>query len=155
MNRVLSSLVSAVLVTVPLAFAGAASAEHAVPFKGSYSGTFTVSFPVVSSTASGHETHLGKSTETIAVTLTPDGPGCQTNLGTGVLTAANGDQIFFDATGTSCFNPTTGLVDLSGTQTITGGTGRFEGASGTLTVSGTGNPATGTISYTLEGSISY
>jgi hypothetical protein len=71
------------------------------------------------------------------------------------LTAANGDQIFVAASGTSCFDLSTGLVDLSGTQTITGGSGRFEGASGTLTVAGTVNPATNTISYTLEGTISY
>lgn len=91
----------------------------------------------------------------LTVTLTPISPFCQSNLGTAVLTAANDDQIFLAASGTTCLDPSTGLVSLSGSQTITGGTGRFEGASGTLTVSGTANPATGTLEYTLEGSISY
>jgi hypothetical protein len=139
-----------------LTVASAAWAEQAVPFKGSYSGTATASASHASSAASGEATHLGNSSETISVTLTPGpGPLCQTNSGTGVLAAANGDQIFLAAGGTSCFDLATGLIDLSGTQTITGGTGRFEGASGSLTVAGTVNPATGAISYTLEGSISY
>jgi hypothetical protein len=157
MKRVLSSLVVCVgLAAAALAFAGVASAKHAVPFKAGCSGTASASGGHASSVASCQATHLGDSTETISVALTPGpGPFCQTNLGTGVLTAANGDQIFVAASGTSCFDPATGLVDLSGTQTITGGSGRFEGASGTLTVTGTVNPATNAISYTLDGSISY
>ena len=71
-----------------------------------------------------------------------------------MLTAANGDQFSLATSGTACFDLSTGLVDLSGTQTITSGTGRFEGASGSLTVSGTVNPTTGALSYTLEGALS-
>jgi hypothetical protein len=157
MKRVLSSLaVSTGLVVVALAVAGTSSAKNSVPFKGSYSGTATVSLPFVSIAASSEATHLGNSTETVSLTVGPNpAPLCLTDVGTAVLTAANGDQIFLAASGTTCLNPSTGLVSLSGTQTITGGTGRFEGASGTLTVSGTANPATETLSYTLEGSISY
>ena len=158
MKRVLSALVvSTGLVVVALAVAGAASANTSVPFEASFSGTSSAtgpsSFLVV---LSGEATHLGKSSETVTVTLTPGpGPFCNTDIGSVVLTGANGDQIFEAVTATTCFNLSTGLVDLSGTATITGGTGRFEGASGTITVTGTINPATGENSTMEEGSISY
>ena len=156
MSRVLSSaVVSAGLAVAAFAFAGAASAEHAVPFKGSFSGTATISGAVVSIAASGQATHLGRSSQTLVATLTPGpGPFCQTTVGTGVLTAANGDQIFVSASGTACVNPSTGVIHIAGTQTITGGTGRFQNASGTLTVSGTADSTTLQLSYTLDGSIS-
>ena len=161
MKRVLWSLVVGVgLATAALAFAGVASAEHAVPseavpFDASCSGTATP--PVnghVTSVAFCLTNLIGGSTEVTTIALTPGpGPLCQTNLGSAVLTGANGEQIFLAASGTSCFNPFTGLVDLSGTQTITGGTGRFKEARGALTVAGTVNPATNAISYTLDGTI--
>jgi hypothetical protein len=146
--------VCAALVGVAFAVAGAASAEGAVPFEASYSGTASVSAGRASSIAFGEATHLGNSSETISVALTPVSPLCQTNVGTGVLIAADGDQLFVAASGMTCFDPSTRLVDLTVTQTIIGGTGRFAGASGTLTVSGTANPATGTLTYTLEGTLS-
>ncbi len=43
--------------------------------------------------------------------------------GNGFMTAANGDQIFFESVT---------LAESGNTLTITGGTGRFEGASGTI-----------------------
>jgi hypothetical protein len=157
MKHIRFSLVVCIgLVVVALAVAGTASATTSVPFKGGYSGAATVSFPSVLITASGEATHLGSSAETVSLTVGPSPvPLCLTNHGTAVLTAANGDRVFLAASGTTCLNPSTGLVSLSGTQTITGGTGRFAGASGTLTVSGTANPATDALTYTLKGSISY
>ncbi len=53
--------------------------------------------------------------------------------GTGVLTAANGDALYF--TMTQDFNPATG--DFTELEVFTGGTGRFVGATGTSTTSGT------------------
>ena len=56
-------------------------------------------------------------------------------LNTGIITSGlTGDQIFFEFfTGTLCFDPTTGIGTASGAGNITGGTGLFEGATGTLT----------------------
>ena len=51
-------------------------------------------------------------------------------------TAANGDQLFAENELTGCL-VLGGVSHLSGTETITGGTGRFEGATGTLSNSTT------------------
>jgi hypothetical protein len=51
---------------------------------------------------------------------------------------STGDLLFSEQTsGTLCFDPATSISFFSGTTTITGGTGRFEGATGTGEVSGT------------------
>jgi hypothetical protein len=76
-----------------------------------------------------------------------------------VLTTVNG-QLFVQYSGTAEMQPG-GLLILSGEFTITGGTGRFEGAKGSGTLEGTENaittpaagPAAGIIS--LSGEINY
>jgi hypothetical protein len=51
---------------------------------------------------------------------------------------STGDLIFFEQTsGTLCFDPATSIQFFSATTKITGGAGRFEGATGTGEVSGT------------------
>jgi hypothetical protein len=53
---------------------------------------------------------------------------------------STGDLLFYEETsGTSCFDPDTSIEFFSTTTKITGGTGRFEGATGTGEVSGTAN----------------
>lgn len=47
------------------------------------------------------------------------------------LTAENGDTLMLNGSGTSCAGP--GGIQASGVYTVTGGTGRFSGATGTLT----------------------
>jgi hypothetical protein len=70
------------------------------------------------------------------------------------VTAANGDEIRTTDTGTS--TPLGGdETAVSATEIVTGGTGRFDGASGSFTLAGTVNTVTEAISYTLEGTISY
>lgn len=57
----------------------------------------------------------------------PDSPDSE---GTGVLTAMNGEQIFIGFANTADVPGEDGVVPVHGTQWITGGTGRFTGASG-------------------------
>jgi hypothetical protein len=79
-----------------------------------------------------------------------------------VLTAANGDQVWvsYVATLTDTASPPQGTdYDESGNYTITGGTGRFAGASGSGTIVGActsafGNPVA-TCSDTWTGTIGY
>src|SRR5262249_38658405 len=73
-------------------------------------------------TATGEATYLGQftSTETVVLDLTNG-----TFTGTRVFIAANGDQLF--ATVTGAF---TSATTAEGTFTFTGGTGRFQNASG-------------------------
>jgi hypothetical protein len=110
----------------------AATAGKSVPFKGRSSGAVTVTdfaypFVTTSVVGEGEATHLGRFTLTaeavIDVSL-PGGPAA----GSWILTAANGDQLFmtFVAYG---IDPTHGHGDF----TIVGGTGRFQGATGSYT----------------------
>jgi hypothetical protein len=123
--------------------------------------------------SAGHASHLGKITETsegIGTILVGNGFGglCLLrdgstlgleihNVGTGTAVAANGDELYLTFENTICFDfstPPTGVAgDITGSQVITGGTGRFEGASGSTTTVGISTfdgfslVATGTIAY--------
>jgi hypothetical protein len=108
----------------------AMAAGGQVPFKGHSSGlSMDVSFDPVAGIAHGHiegegqATHLGRFTVTgdVAVEVATG-----MARGTWTLTAANGDQIFLDMVGENGSDDHHGLGEF----TITGGTGRFEGASG-------------------------
>jgi hypothetical protein len=134
--------------------ASAASAGQGVPFNGSYTGTSSRSGSTVTITATGQATHLGESSEAITTAVTFSAAPCGSVAGTGTATAANGDELVFNTSGTICPEGG-GLFVLSITRTITGGTGRFVDASGTLAVNGTANLVTEALSYTVEGSISY
>ena len=79
------------------------------------------------STSQGEVTHLGKSTLTTAHCASRD--GSLALGGQATFTAANGDQIFATYTAhVVSFSPP--LLVEQGEFTITGGTGRFERASG-------------------------
>ena len=134
--------VGASLVAAQPAYATVASEPHLVPFHGTFAGVAQVQVapPHLFATGSGegNATHLGASNWAFdeVVTLGQVVDGCPT-LGTtdtytGTLTAANGDTITVEGTGTGCpTSPTTArILDVF---TVTGGTGRFEDASGSLT----------------------
>ena len=86
----------------------------------------------------GLATHLGRSTDvndagTVDFATTPCAT-VQTPLAT--LIGANGDTITVSLSGTACPTSVFGLDALSGTYIVTGGTGRFAGASGGGTLFG-------------------
>jgi hypothetical protein len=100
-----------------------------VPFKGKSSGVNeTVGFDPVAGVAFGHLEGEGQATHLGSFTVTAD---VAVNVATGIpqgtwtFTAANGDELFMDMTGH-------GIDDHHGLGqfTVTGGTGRFEGAGG-------------------------
>lgn len=102
-------------------------AGGSVPFKGSAEGAIVSSTPVpdgvlLTTVASGRASHLGQFTREETLVLDP---GTGTLIGTLVFTAANGDQLFGDVAA-QFTSPTT----VVGTITFTGGTGRFENATG-------------------------
>lgn len=111
-------------------------------------------------------THLGKTSTTRTGTSTLNFlEACElfdgslgvvsNNVGTGVFVAANGDELWaaFQNVGCADLSGADAAGPLVGTQTFTGGTGRFAGASGSTTVTGVGQgdtfllKAVGTISY--------
>lgn len=99
-------------------------------------------------TGTGHASHLGR--YTVVANFTVD---LATAAGSGIITftAANGDSFTASATGQAVFM--TGFVQITEIATITGGTGRFAHATGTLTIVRQYNPATGASSGTVDGTI--
>lgn len=139
------------------------------PFKGNAAGQTTVTGgPLVFASSSAGtmiSTHLGKGS--YSITATQDWTTavffthpCAVVAGTFTLTAANGATVTGTVSGETCelapFVNTSYASSL--TATINGGTGRFAGASGTLTVNGlstgpVGGPFNDTSTWT--GTISY
>ena len=77
----------------------------------------------------GHLTHLGKTTGTFEVVFDVAKFGadsCGPIRKKGSFLAANGDRLDLEAEGTFCFSTVVAIYDFR----ITGGTGRFDGATG-------------------------
>lgn len=159
MNTKLTSSVFAFLAM--LSFALLAHGEQAIPFKGTASGT--VSAPVLVSvnpptilsvaTGSGHATHFGTYTYVLPHYI---------NLvdfslsGVISMTAANGDVLVGNMVGQAIPTAVPGVINLGEEITITGGTGRFESATGSIVVSGPADPSAGWVGpLDMEGMISY
>lgn len=133
------------------------------PIKGTVSGPSVLDLSTGSfvQDLKGTESHLGRVTAHQTGTLTPTGPNAFSVSGTGVLTAANGDELFtaFSGSGTA---DAAGNVQGHTAITITGGTGRFAGASGAETGtfstppgSLSGTTLTSTLTNSIKGTISY
>lgn len=139
-----------------------AAADSLVPLHATVSETYTatpcgIASRCITATGTGFSIHLGAITEqaSVVVDLNPADAqgGCAPELRTDTLTAANGDSITMTASGWSC--PATS--DAHDTYTITGGTGRFAGATGsgaeynTHTFTG---PGIGVASVVYDGTVS-
>jgi hypothetical protein len=123
---------TALFLTAALAGPVAAGAE--VPFKGRLEGFFTVTplvppFARVLIEATGNATHLGRFTVENRHVV----PFVTSGSGSYEFTAANGDTLTADFTITATPTPD-GLFIVVEIATITGGTGRFDGATGSFTV---------------------
>ena len=151
----LSLFVLSMMLTAPM------SGANAVPFKGSWSGV-TVSadpthFPVVAIVAegTGQLTHLGR--YFMASPHTTDVSTGET-IGYQNFTAANGDTLTAFCEGFPAFQPD-GTVAGSLECEITGGTGRFAGASGSYVFFLNARPLPDRPGFateaTIDGEISY
>ena len=126
---------------------------ESVPFNGRLEGTQTVTplappFALVEGEATGNATHLGQFTVEFPHTVNF---GTATGVGTYTFTAANGDTLTATFTGQAQLGTVTSIVEHA---TITGGTGRFAGATGSFTARRLFDPATGTTTGSLDGTIS-
>ncbi|MEN8152028.1 MAG: hypothetical protein ABFS86_19590, partial [Planctomycetota bacterium] len=110
-------------------------------------GTFPV-LGFVTSTGEGTSTHLGKLTTSGQVALIWTSEGVWF-VGAGTSVAANGDELYNTLEGLD-----TGYGDTSGTFTITGGTGRFAGATGSGTFTSS-RDADDVMTAVHEGTIDY
>ena len=126
-----------------------------VPLKGSLEGTVAITplDPARASvviTASGHATQLGRFTLQM-----PHLVNFATATGEGTFTfrAANGDTLIGVFTGDADTTPPIFAIEETGS--ITGGTGRFSGASGTIAIHRLFDPVAGTTTGTIEGTLTF
>jgi hypothetical protein len=147
------------LLTILSAFP-TAFATHSTPFNGSGSGTFTDTSPTtVLITGTGYYDHLGFTQLRFPSTITGQATcGGFTATEQDTYTGASGDSVFQTVHDTICPTTTPNAFTLTGSFTVTGGTGRFDGASGSGTVQASitfTSATTGTFSGTQTGTISY
>ena len=133
MKSILGLQMTALFLTAALA--GPAAAEQQVPFKGSVQAVeiYDVQFPTmfVDTSGSGNATHLGRFTVTWEFTVNLlNGAG----IGSAHFIAANGDSVFTESLGQGDPTETPDVNLVVETHTITGGTGRFAGATGSFTL---------------------
>jgi hypothetical protein len=151
---ILAALLAALTLSGP-----ALAAAKPVPFEGRSSGVVTaVGFDPVAGIAYAHvegqgqATHLGRFTETGDSAVDVATGNAQ---GTWTLTAANGDMLYLEFEA----KPTSDHTHGDGAFTIVGGTGRFEGASGSYEqiITFTVEPGTNNSTFTdvLKGTISF
>ena len=142
-------LAVAVMMTASTAFA--APTSKATPLKGSWDSseipTFVPAPPpdavtmYVDGDASGNATHLGKYTAKFEATVNL---ACGCSVGDTVhFIAANGDSLYGVGAGSGGPSDTPGYTLVTQFYAITGGTGRFAGATGNFTVTRLVNNATG------------
>ena len=157
MKKSFVSMVLALLLLIVLTsttFAAPAAGERHLLLKGSLQAVETneVNFPRLSvdATGSGKATQLGHFTIHYQVQvnlLTLAGSGSAT------LIAADGSSLSTGISGQATPTGTPGVVTISETHTITGGTGRFAGASGSFTLERVLDQTTGVTSGTMNGTI--
>jgi hypothetical protein len=152
MNRLLSGagLLALAAATVTV---GVAAAGNQVPLKARDSGSFAVVAAAgtviqTSDTASGEGTQLGRYTMVAGERI--DLVSGEITQGYFTITAANGDTL----TGTYSGKALGGLTGYDVSGPITGGTGRFAGATGTIVFNGTVDPTAPTFSDVVTGTIS-
>jgi len=102
-------------------------------------------------TGSGTATHLGQWTVTGNPKYTLDNNGVLHSSGEAAITAANGDKLQVQIEGV--LDPIAGVDQ--GVFYFVGGTGRFEGASGSANFVVNINPITGGFELTVVGKINY
>jgi len=135
MNRRAMSSLTLVAMFVTLVFVGSASAQKGVPFHGTLQGVETdvATFPTLSINGSG----TGIATQLGRFTVTWEGTGNLVDfsgVGSYHFIAANGDSISTEFVGQTTSTDTPGVLYIEELITITGGTGRFENATGSVTL---------------------
>jgi hypothetical protein len=157
MKKIFGSTVFAlllVIVVASIAFAAPAAGARELLLKGTVQATETqnVVFPYnyINLNGSGNATQLGLYTYSLQAVL-----DLRTLSATATATfvAADGSSLFTEGTGQGTPTQTPGVISIVETLTITGGTGRFDGASGNITIQRLVNRATFTSSGTIDGLI--
>jgi hypothetical protein len=157
MKKTFVSTVIAVLLLIVLAsiaFAAPAAAERQLVLKGSFEAVETHEFGpgimFVDATGVGNATHLGLFTYDLLAQVSLPSLAATASA---TLIAANGDMIFGEGVGQGTPTGDPNVVSIVETYTITGGTGRFAGSTGSFTVERLIDRATLASSGTISGTI--
>ena len=152
MKRLFLALVAT---TALLASVAVSATAAETPFKGKVNAveTGTVVGPTrfLVRDGGGTATHLGKYTEHITMQINLP---TRHSMGAATFTAANGDTLTATVEGQAT-PASPGVLSIVEVYTITGGTGRFAGATGTFTLESIANQATGVSSGTFSGAIDH
>jgi hypothetical protein len=147
------SLLAATFLAV--AFASLAVASDQVPFRGSLAAVETDVVQggtlIVDGSGVGNATQLGQFAATFHVEV-----DLSTLIGVGTITftAANGDSLSASFIGHATPTSDPNIFMLEEVMTVTGGTGRFAGATGSFTLERVINLSTGVSSGSFSGTIS-
>jgi hypothetical protein len=151
--RFTAGLVLAVFVVLRLA--GPAAAAEQVPFGGKLEGdvNLTPAPPLLLEDIDGMGTATQLGHFMLDVRLVVD-PATRTAVGVYGFTAANGDTLYAEFTGQATPTEIPGVLYIEESAIITGGTGRFAGATGSFIAKRWSNPIAGTMVGSFEGTIS-
>ena len=149
-----SAVRRALAVFALLGLASPAAADE-VPFKGEIQAVEStdLQFPelFVDASGSGNATQLGRFTVTYELEVDLLSGAAS---GSAHFIAANGDSLFTEVSGQGSPTENAEVSSIVETYTITDGTGRFAGASGSFVLKRLLNMATGNTSGSFEGTIS-
>jgi hypothetical protein len=151
MNRHTLAASVALAVLVTLGVNGTVSAAEPARLRGQLSGfTDATGFPLATVSATGNATLVGSFALVMPHVVDPE-----TRIATGTfeIVAANGDKLVGTMVGRATPTGTLNVLQIVEILTITGGTGRFEGATGSLRIDRTYFRAPGATSGTTSGTI--
>ncbi len=135
-------------------FASLAMASEQVPFEGSLAAVETDIVQggtlIVDGSGVGNATQLGRFAMTFHAEVDL---GTLIGVGTATFVAANGDSLYASFTGHATPTPDPNVFMLEEVETITGGTGRFAGATGNFTLERVVSLVTGVSSGSFSGTI--
>ncbi len=140
-----------------LSMAANSNEEKELPFKGTYITASEILQPPpflqTRITGTGNASHLGNSSFVEVSTLNYTTPPPFNLGGTATFAAANGDEIYKSFTGTATPNQN-GTLNVAMLHIISGGTGRFEHATGSFSGYTVATPGHSEGSISHEGTIS-
>jgi hypothetical protein len=155
--KVINTYLAITVLALTAALAVPAAAQKQVPFKGSMHGIdtdtgFTSTTVSVLTVGGGNCTHLGQFTFTQENTVDLTNG---TDSGVAHFIAANGDTIDanFVGSGVPIVTPDGVVIHIMEIFTVTGGTGRFEGAEGIFLMDRVASPVTFLTSGSFQGTI--
>jgi hypothetical protein len=160
-GKAIGKVVASLAATAMLVMVGLmpAFAAGQVPFKGQFSGSFTFTDSSdLNLVGTGNASFLGRSTSNghIAFLSTPATctGGFAIHDDETLMSTDDGDQVSFSIDNQACPTATPGIYEILTRYNVTGGTGRFAGASGQGTADCFGNFNNDTFNFTLTGTIS-